>query len=73
MTNTVPHLYSGRMSMAAYSKAVFLRPARLHSMMVEVRMGTTCLGNLEMDLRVGERVRERLRGRVWERVRVRVG
>jgi hypothetical protein len=38
------------MSIAAYSKAVFLRPALLHSMMVEVRMGTMCLGNLEMDL-----------------------
>jgi hypothetical protein len=38
------------MSIAAYSKAVFLSPALLHSMMVEVRMGTMCLGNLEMDL-----------------------
>mmetsp|Transcript_29013 Transcript_29013/g.78132 ORF Transcript_29013/g.78132 Transcript_29013/m.78132 type:complete len:225 (-) Transcript_29013:3639-4313(-) len=43
-------LYSGRMSMAAYSKADFFRPARLHSMIVDVRMGTMCLGNLEMFL-----------------------
>jgi len=39
--------------MAAYSKAVFFMPARLHSMMVEVRMGTMCLGNLEMFLKRG--------------------
>lgn len=52
--HTHAHLYSGRMSIAAYSNAVFFMPARLHSMMVDVRMGTTCLGNLEMDLRLGQ-------------------
>lgn len=36
------------MSMEAYSKAVFFMLARWHSMTVDVRMGTTCLGNLEM-------------------------
>ncbi len=45
-----PYLYSGLMSIAAYSNAVFFSPALLHSMMVEVRIGTMCLGNLEMDL-----------------------
>jgi hypothetical protein len=41
-------LYSGRMSIEAYSKEVFLRPARWHSMTVEVRIGTTCAAHLEM-------------------------
>ena len=41
-------LYSGRMSIEAYSKDVFLRPARWHSMTVEVRIGTTCAAHLEM-------------------------
>mmetsp|Transcript_36982 Transcript_36982/g.82212 ORF Transcript_36982/g.82212 Transcript_36982/m.82212 type:complete len:214 (-) Transcript_36982:3803-4444(-) len=41
-------LYSGLINIEAYSKAVFLRPARWHSITVDVRMGTTCLGNLEM-------------------------
>jgi hypothetical protein len=40
-------LYSGRMSIEAYSKDVFLRPARWHSMTVEVRIGTTCAAHLE--------------------------
>jgi hypothetical protein len=41
-----PHRYSGRMSVAACSKAVVFSPARWHSITVEVRIGTTCLGNL---------------------------
>jgi hypothetical protein len=36
------------MSIDAYSKAVFRSPDRWHSMTVEVRMGTTWAGNLEM-------------------------
>jgi hypothetical protein len=34
------------MRVMAYSRALFFIPARWHSMTVEVRMGTTCLGNL---------------------------
>ena len=35
-------------SFCANSSAVRFMPARTHSMTVEVRMGTTCAGNLEM-------------------------
>ena len=40
--------YSGLISMAAYSKAVLFMSALWHSITVEVRMGTTCLGKRVM-------------------------
>jgi len=40
--------YSGRMSIDEYSKAIPRSPARWLSMTVEVRIGTTCIGNLEI-------------------------
>lgn len=48
LSSNLAHLYSGLMSIDAYSKAVFRNPDLWHSMTVEVRMGTTCAGNFEM-------------------------
>lgn len=41
-----PHLCSGSISTSAYCNAVACRPDRWHSTTVDVRIGTTCLGNL---------------------------
>lgn len=39
-------LFSGRISVTACSNAAAFRPARWHSITVDVRIGTICLGNL---------------------------
>ena len=44
------YLNSGRINIVAYSKPVFLKPDRWHSITVEIRMGVTCAGNLLMCL-----------------------
>ena len=44
--SSISDLYSGLMSIEAYVNAESYRPDLWHSITVDVRMGTTCAGNL---------------------------